>query len=544
MKKHYTHALKFSSLLFAMLIASANAASNPQPLSVLILTIDNLRPDRMSVYGYEKDTTPYLKKIAEESVVFNRAFSTSAWTAPGMVSIFTGYYPPVHAQHGRFSYYDDEITSALKVLTTHGYETLGSSTKGPSHQGLGFEKSLGRWPKQLETFIEERTDNSAPFVAWAHITDVHLPYNPSEKNARRFNANSRNNAAIEAVKKHRVILRHPEQVDIKFDHAGKVQFVQDDIEVVRALYDAEVADVDERLERHLERMRETGLLDRTIVIISADHGEELFDHGWLGHASTGYDAKLYDELIRIPLIIRIPNSTWRGHFDAMVQGVDFMPTIFDLLGIDTKEVDPGMQGRSFLPVIKGQTTSIRDYVFNQTTLKGWTTPRDEMRARIVSVRSDDKKLIRIPSEEGPRTEAYDLALDPGEKNDIYSKNDGQFKQLEEALDTWVIESRSKAASLVMSGAQRRLDSIADELLNSSDLSQAVDSWTAIQTMEDTWGLEPDQFYNTEPYATEWQKIQRNAAGMIGTAMTCTSKGSETRSMQPSHPLMFEHWKCN
>ena len=73
--------------------------------------------------------------------------------------------------------------------------------------------------------------------------------------------------------------------------------------------DAEVTDVDERLGRAIERMRETGLLDRTILIISADHGEELFEHGWVGHASTSYDGKLYDELIRIPLLIRLPNQS-------------------------------------------------------------------------------------------------------------------------------------------------------------------------------------------------------------------------------------------
>ncbi len=91
-------------------------------------------------------------------------------------------------------------------------------------------------------------------------------------------------------------------------------------------------------------MRNTGLLDHTIVIISADHGEELFDHGWLGHASTGYDAKLYDELIRIPLIIRLPDQSLTGLYSALVQGVDLMPTIFDILGVSAAGMRPQMQG--------------------------------------------------------------------------------------------------------------------------------------------------------------------------------------------------------
>ena len=89
-------------------VTMAGSIENNRPWSVLLITVDNLRPDRMSLYGHERDTTPYLDKFADESAIFDNAFSTSAWTAPGMVSIFTGYYPPVHAQHGRFSFYDKE----------------------------------------------------------------------------------------------------------------------------------------------------------------------------------------------------------------------------------------------------------------------------------------------------------------------------------------------------------------------------------------------------------------------------------------------------
>ncbi|MGB5705577.1 MAG: sulfatase [Arenicellales bacterium] len=544
MKRICIQALHVAILMLIASTSASNAAQSKQRLSVLLLTVDNLRPDRMSVYGYDKDTTPYLKKFSQEAVVFDRAFSTSAWTAPGMVSIFTGYYPPVHAQHGRFSYYDDEMASAFKVLAAEGYEILGQAIKGPSHQGFGFQKLLGKGPDRLEAFIEDRKDDFAPFFAWAHIKDVHLPYNPSERNAERFNANTRDTASIEAVKKHRVILRHPELVNIDFEHAGKVEFEDEDVPVVRALYDAEVADVDERLQRNLERMRETGLLDRTIVIISADHGEELFDHGWLGHASTGYDAKLYDELIRIPLIIRVPHLSTHGRFDALVQGVDFMPTIFELLDIDATKVKPAMQGHSFLPVIRRETESIRNYVFTQTTLKGWTTPLDEMRKRIVSVRSDDKKLIWIPDGEKTSVEGYDLVRDPDELNNIYPGEAEQFRDLEEALESWIMDNRSRAASLVMNGAQQRINNIVEVLLRDNDLNKAVSSWTAIQTMEETWGLEPEQFYQIEPYAAQWQNIQQTAAGMIGSAMTCAAKGGKLGTSEPTLPLTVEHWRCN
>ena len=532
-----------AALLVAPLFSAAQAAPDEQKLSVLLITVDNLRPDRMSVYGHFRDTTPNLKKFARESLVFDNAFSTSAWTAPGMVSIFTGYYPPVHAQHGRFSYYDDDMASALKVLADSGYEILGQAIRGPSHQGFGFQKILGKRPDRLQDFIEARIDDPTPFFAWAHLKDVHLPYDPSPPSTALFDADRRSNAALEAVRKHRVILRHPERVDVKFDHAGKVEFDNEDIPVVRALYDAEVVDVDARLGRYLARMRETGLLERTIVILSADHGEELFDHGWLGHASTGYDAKLYDELIRIPLIIRLPNASLQGRFDAMVQGVDFMPTIFDLLGVDAARVEPAMQGRSLLPLVEGKVNSIREHVFNQTSLKGWTTPRDEMTSRIVSARSENRKLIRIPDANGIRVEAYDLENDPEERKNLYRRNPDQFQSLERALDDWVSENRTTAASLVMDGAGRRIENIARLLLQDADLDAAVSAWTAIQTMEQTWGLEPDVFYRFEPYTARWRKLQQTAARMIGLAMTCRADGGLLQTARPAQPLELDEWSC-
>ena len=522
----------------------ASSSGSNRPWSVLLITVDNLRPDRMSLYGHYRDTTPYLNKFANESAVFDNAFSTSAWTAPGMVSIFTGYYPPVHAQHGRFSFYDEEMTAAFRTLAAQGYEILGQAIRGPSHQGFGFQKHLGKGSKrQLEDFIEQRIGNTKPFFAWAHIKDVHLPYKPSEKNAERFGAASHNSKAIEAVKQHRMILRYPERVDIDYTHAGKIEFNQEDIPIVQALYDGEVADVDERLRLNLEKMRTTGLLDHTIVIISADHGEELFDHEWLGHASTGYDAKLYDELIRIPLIIRLPDQSLTGRYKALVQGVDFMPTIFDILGVSAAGMRPQMQGYSLLPLLKGETPKVRDYVFNQTTMKGWTTPEDEMPKRIVSVRSVRQKLIWIPDGEEIRVEGYDLLQDADELTDIYAERSDEFVELEKALQDWMIDNRSTAAELVEGAAKKRVTNIAGAVLGDGGLGKAVTNWTSLQTMEATWGLEPEKFYQYEPYATSWQQIQRRAANMIARAMDCKSKGGLLRSKNSAQPGDTKSWYC-
>jgi len=205
---------------------------------------------------------------------------------------------------------------------------------------------------------------------------------------------------------------------------------------------------------------------------------------------------------------------------------------------------PQMQGHSLLPIMEGKTKQVRDYVFNQTSMKGWTTPKDEMPQRVVSVRSTSKKLIRIPNGDGTRLEAYDLRQDPDELNDVYSAGSEEFMELENALQDWMIDNRSRAAELVEAAAGKRTDSIAGAVLGDGGLGEAVKDWTSIQTMEATWGLEPDRFYQHEPYATSWQQIQRKAAYMIGRAMDCKSKGGVLRSKNSQQPRDTESWHCD
>jgi len=507
---------------------------------VLLITVDNLRPDHMSVYGYEKDTTPYLERFSREAAVFESAFSTSAWTAPGMVSIFTGYYPQVHAQSGRFSFYDSEMTSALRVLAQEGYEIIGQSIRGPSHQDFGFERPLG----ELEDFVESRVSNDKPYFAWAHLRDVHLPYAPSKDSARRFGASLQASPGVDAVRNHKVILREPIEGKLVLEHAGKVSFDEDDMREVRALYDGEVAEIDERLGRVLERMRETGLLDRTVIIISADHGEELFEHGWVGHASTNYDGKLYDELIRIPLILRVPDRSLVGRSSALVQGVDLMPTIFDLLQISTSKMTPTMQGHSLVPLMVEGQSKVRDHVFMETTLKGWTTPMEEIGKRLVAVRSATHKMIWIPSESGFRVEGFDLRVDPAETKNIYPQRASELRSLEEARRVWARDNRGVGAELVLEACGRRLTRIAEAVLRKDGLVEGVNEWLAIQTMAKTWGLEPDPFYDHEPYAEQWREVQHTAARMIGKAMDCQTSGGALEVAPSTNRRDVDAWVCS
>ncbi len=497
----------------------------------------------MSVYGYEKDTTPNLMRHAEEFLIFENAFSSTAWTSPGVVSIFTGYYPPVHAQTGRYSYYDKEMASPLRELAAQGYDVLGSAITGPTHEDLGFTEQLERREGGLEAFLEERTTEEGPFFAWSHWRKLHLPYSPSEEYAQRFGAGSRSSQGIEAVRSANIVLRPKDAKRPNIRALKDVVFTEDDVPIIRALYDGELAQVDERLGRVLDILRNSGLLDRTIVVITADHGEELFEHGWVGHASTSFDGKLYDELIRIPLLIRLPDQSRAGRLDALVEGVDIMPTIFDLLGVDAARIKPAMQGHSLMPVVGGQRDEIREFVFTQTTLKGWSTPRDELRERVVSVRSSSHKLIRFPQSVGGRTEGYDLREDPAELNDIYPSGRAEFEALERVLEDWTMENRSVAAELLLDGAERRVSRIERAALEEADTMAAVRGWLAMTTMRKTWGQEVDPVLTHEPYASRFQALSNVAALMVAKTMECEAKGGTLSADPQSARHDPESWSC-
>ena len=505
----------------------------------------------MSLYGYQRETTPQLAKFAEESLVFENAFAASGSTSPGIVSLLTGYYPPVHGQNGQYSYYDKELTAPLRILSEEGYEIWGYTDSGPTYTDIGIQKSLRDNPlkgrPKLEHFIEdqrwkEKNAEDKPFFAWVHLRETHLPYTPSEVNAVRWTNIGYSSPGVEAVQNHWMIFR-PQEVDVEYRHAGKIQFSDHDIPVIRSLYDGEVADVDERLGRAFQRMRETGLLDRTVVIITADHGEELLEHGWVGHSSTSYDGKLYDEIIRIPLIIRLPDQSVVGRFDPLVQGVDVMPTIFELLGIPKHRVDPPMQGNSLLPAAKGEKEFSRRYVFSQTTVKGWTTPFEEMRKRVESVRTRTHKLIWFPEKNGYRVEGYHLGEDPQESKDIYASRNSEFADLERAWNAWSEENRNVAASLVLSGAERRLSTLIEALRN-ADLLEAVRNWEAIAMLERTWGMEVDPFFDHEPYRSNWGMIKFAASRLIAKALACHADDGEFRQIGPNGSQDSSNWRCH
>ncbi|MFT6162996.1 MAG: arylsulfatase A-like enzyme [Myxococcota bacterium] len=489
--------------------AVAQEAEPPQ-LNVMLITVDNLRPANMGVYGYERDTTPFLSSVADRSLIFENAWSTSAWTSPGMNSFFTGYWPPTHGQNGHFDWWDPTLPSAVKLFIDAGYRTAGYSNRGPTYANIGWQYETNPYADELDV-IDNRALPSLinkPFFAWMHFKDVHLPYNKGDSYHRRlWGAAGEPTVAVQTVLDNVTIYRGQQDFE----------FTEDDQQVVRGLYDSAVAHADARIGAMYEKLNATGLLDRTILIISADHGEEQFEHGWLGHASTSWDGKLFDESWHIPFIVIVPDAAMTGRIDAPVQQLDLMPTLTELLNIPTDDLVLPMQGVSLLPLMRGETTEgPRPYSFAQTTYKGWATPLDEMRARVTAVRSDSLKLMRWGRADGDELVGYDLVADPDEQAPIDAMTDDRFAPLHQAMLEWDAETQQGAATLAMAAAEGEIERQREA---DGDVRQIMQAYSDLLLVEQTFANEVFPFTEEERWARQWSRLmersRKNAARAVG-----------------------------
>ncbi len=367
--------------------------------NVILFTIDSCRADRFGTYGYPGGTTPRIDGWSRSGTVFRSAYSTSAWTAPGLVSILTGLYPRVHGIDNRDRMGSPSLVTLTKMFRAQGYEVpnLNFFTFAPYYLHLGLSPIdrpyLG--DRESSAIVNWLTRNAqtgaAPFFIWYHTTMVHQPYRPEP---------SALPAPLEELEKRPGIRAVLNGAIVPF---GSVRFEPGDKPILDALYDAEMRRVDRLFGRMLDLLRERGLLDSTLIILSADHGEELLDHGFVGHASTSLHAKLYEELIHVPLIVSWPGHVPAGGVDSdPVSQIDILPTIAHLLGL---EIPRGVQGADLL-----QSRPERDLYLESVT-GGNQTPRDRVDEWIRAIRSGRWKYISSG-------ELYDLLVDPTEKTNL------------------------------------------------------------------------------------------------------------------------------
>ena len=337
----------------ASLLALACGDAAPERPNVLLITVDTLRADHLTPYGYERDTSPFLAELARTSFVFEDVVAQCGTTPQSLSSLMTGLYPftdGILAQNGRFAFLRGENRTLAAALAEAGYETCAITSQIQCARvtglDLGFQGfdgvELGEDRKQEPNrAADEMTDRALawlkarehperPFFLWLHYLDPHHPYKPP--------------ARYEELWKE----AEPEQEGAtrryRYDPKSSLDHPVSDGELARLTlaYDREIRFTDDELRRLFEQG--VGDLARTLVIVSADHGEALGDHGMIGHND------LFQPILHVPLIVRLPGKEPRsGRIDAPVMLVDVVPTVLDLVDLAPRAA---LRGQSLLPLME------------------------------------------------------------------------------------------------------------------------------------------------------------------------------------------------
>ena len=361
-----------------LLPAAAPAARKDSP-NLLLITIDTIRPDRLSCYGSTRLQTPNIDGLAKRGALFSRAFSHNPITLAAHVNILLGLTPPAHGVHDNSNFIvREEFTTLAEWLKKAGYETGAIIGAFPldSRFGLGqgfdlYDDNYGAQDPQAMSFVERRAEEVVdkavgwlegrigPWFLWIHLFDPHQRYNPPEPLLSRF---------------------------------------RDDP------YSGEVAYVDQALGKLFSTIEAKGLGQKTITVITGDHGESLGQHGETTHGYFAYNATLW-----IPLIIAGPGAKPLT-VSSNVAHVDIFPTVCDLLHL--KKPSP-LQGRSLVPLLEGKKLPERDIYFEALTAycdRGWAPLRGFI--------SGTSKFM-----ESPLPELYDLKSDFDETRNLVEDRD-------------------------------------------------------------------------------------------------------------------------
>lgn len=454
--------------------------------NVILIILDALRPGHLSCYGYNKKTSPNIDALAKQGVLFSNAFSQASYTLPSVTSIFTSVHPYSHRVcYVSKDKVPDKLYTLAQILGIYGYNTawFGKLNDPQSGSVPGVLKGFNE-KYQAETIEEEQKrfhwikthknepffitihsylshENTFPFIRFDNkfsrsISKVFLDsfVNIEKKRWDKLQGMVKDNSkkAISAfgqdwIRKNNQYLMAPysdeafvgvyaltqnseqrrllEQIsnDIVFPFFRS--FDNEQLLFFKSLLDSAIYEIDRKMVGDIvKELKELGLYDKTIVVITADHGDEFMEHGEFGHGKA-----LYDESIHIPLIYYIPHLNKAVIIKDLVESIDILPTILDLLSIP---MPAQTQGISLLGLIEGKNNALKNaYVFSQAA------PVDTL-----AIRSKDWKLIRKPQEGKDSSNIFELSLfdlkrDPRELHNLINEKQQVARLLKSRLDEWM-----------------------------------------------------------------------------------------------------------
>lgn len=440
---------RFANAAPLLLILVAGACSPEQvKWNVLILVPDTVRGDHLSVNGYPRVTSPHLDALAAEGVNFSETFTAAPRTWQSFVTILTGLYPP---HHGVRYIYDNPLAPSVpslgKLLADRGYETVAFDNIGFIRSMTGataFDEYIlvdrDRVDKNADpTLLEQvwewiETHREKPFFAFVRLSGAHWPYKNNrflsefEPEGELDHAFNRGGYGVEEgdpgegfrlknEDAHRRLVWMPERFESQRDH-------------IVAHYDAEIREVDASIGKLLDRMRQSGLLESTLVVVTSDHGESFGENGYMQHGP-----RVDDAVMRVPLILRLPqrhpDSTRGVSINGLVRTADIMPTLLQAVGVPLPQ---HLDGVSLLPFLHGEAPpellaygeSGRSFVGLDSDLY---LPGIEGKHRMV--RSLDWKLLWVPG----AAKEFRLYRLPDEHEDVSSQYPDKLAKLRAYLES-------------------------------------------------------------------------------------------------------------
>ncbi len=422
------------------------AEASTTPRLIILISLDTLRADHLSLYGHHRFTSPILNDFAAQGTVFDDASSTSPWTLPAHASLLTGLTPRSHRVLTFDTGLPDSVPTLAAILDQHGYRTaavVNSAWLRKKRYRLtrDFEKYLfvddtqkrrapNTWiTDQALTWIRDRGEND--LFLFVHYYDAHSDYSSLPEYERLFLTPYEGEADGTGWQLSRASFEddYVEMCHENFDplkcrigtpqnylavdrSVGKIHFDADDLRHIEELYDAGIRQLDTELGRFLSLLEVEGVLDDALILITSDHGEEFMDHGRMDHFLT-----MYQEVLRVPMILRGPGIPRGLRIDTPVSVIDVVPTLLEWAGL---EAPAATEGLSLMGLMEGDSSQD---VFEKRLLFGeasggltYAALMEGIYPVYRSIRRGDHKLIHDSKEEN--WALYDLKRDPGEKQDI------------------------------------------------------------------------------------------------------------------------------
>jgi arylsulfatase A-like enzyme len=450
--------------------------------NVVVIVMDTVRAGSLHP---STDRRELLSTISEQSTAFRQTVTSAPWTLPSHASLFTGTTPSKHGAHAGHKHLNDTLITLPEILQTHEYETVAVSNNTWISEEFGFgqgfetfyktwqfvqsETDLGRIARQEEgldrlteatkalfngnpitnltnaiygQFFRKTEDDGAartnewikdwlttrndsrPFFLFVNYLEPHLEYRPPKAHAEEHLPDD---------------VTYEEAMEVSQDAWGyiadTVELTQDDFDILRSLYHAEIAYLEEKIKEIVDLLKAEGEWEDTLFIVTSDHGENIGDHGLMDHQYA-----LYDSLLHVPLFVH------GGPFEAdqrddLVQLIDLPPTILDVLDIDVSDAREQFQGISFHPDADGaREYAIAEYMAPQPSMDALEKRLDDLPEHVQkynrslrAIRTDQYKYIL--GSDG-LTELYDIVADPREGNDLADTHEDIIGELEDKVGEW------------------------------------------------------------------------------------------------------------